>query len=197
MVLIGLLVLFPAERPKVDAPPPPALVAASSAVATPPPGPAETPAPPPSPAAPPSSAAAPSEPRAHVEARAALGRLREGMRGCILHSLVSVPGSSPRVPAHLEQTAGAGYLSALADWKTPIWSCARFRIAAPMGFQLQWQMLRPAAEGRGIAWTDDDGDGRADYAVAFHVSFKPPGGLELGEIEPIDPSTPPVLLPTQ
>jgi serine/threonine-protein kinase len=177
MILSLALVMLPAEKARVGAPPPRAMTAElQEAQVSPAPSPPVQPA--------------PSEPRRHVEARLALGRLREGMRTCVQRSLQALPGSSPAVPARLEQTAGAGYTPVASDWFTPVWSCARFRVTGPMGFQIQWQILQPGVEGRGIAWTDDDGDGRVDHAIAFRVALKTSGALELGEIEPVDPSSP-------
>jgi hypothetical protein len=167
LAAIGLLYLaFTEPEP---APPAPVAVAAP-----------EPPPPPPAPSAP-----KPQSP-AEIEARKALSKLREGMGDCVRHVIGSLPGSSPAVPAAMKQASGAGYTALPADWKTAVWSCAKFRYDGPMQFQLQWQSARPGAEAMGLAWIDDDGDGEPDRVLGFRATAKPTRDVELGEIAPME-----------
>ena len=136
----------------------------------------------------------PSSPptRAETEAREALERLRGGLGACIRNGIHSLPGSSPAVPPSLAASKGGAYTPKPAEWRTAVWSCARFRIAGPMSFQVQWQLVKPAAEGLAVAWIDDDGDGAADRALGFHVTLGPRGEPVLGDVGPL-PATHPVL----
>jgi hypothetical protein len=141
-------------------------------------------------AEPASPAPAPSAPRAQspaeIDARKALGRLRDGMGDCVRHAIGSLPGSSPAVPPALKLAGGAGYTALPADWKTAVWSCARFRHDTPMQFQLQWQSIKPGVEALGIAWIDDDGDGDADRALGFRATAKGAHDVELGDVAPLE-----------
>lgn len=130
--------------------------------------------------------AQPVQSPAEVDARKALGRLREGIGDCVRHAIGSLPGSSPAVPPALKLTSGAGYAAPPADWKTAVWSCAKFRHDAPMRFQLQWQSVKPTVEALGIAWIDDDGDGDADRALGFRATAKGTRDVDLGEITPME-----------
>jgi hypothetical protein len=137
-------------------------------------------------AAPPPPASAAGEEDALIDA---LSLLREGMGACVHEGLGTLPGSSPAVPRSLAQTRAPGYLTLPPDWKTSVWSCARFRWSTPMRFQIQWQIVKVNAEGLGVAWLDRDGDGIADRAFAFRaVMGAAKGELTLGEITAIDPA---------
>ena len=139
-------------------------------------------------AAPEPRAAAVVPPDVQAPAREALEKLRLGMRACILHGIHGLPGSSPPVPVALPSPKGGPTAVAPADWRTPVWSCAHFAVAAPMSFQLQWQLVKPGVEGWGLAWIDADGDGTADAALGFRVTFGAKGELSLGEIGPVEAS---------
>jgi hypothetical protein len=136
--------------------------------------------PPPAPIAP-----KPQSP-AEIEARKALSRLREGMGDCVRKAIGSLPGSSPAVPPTLKQASGAGYTALPGDWKTAVWSCSKFRIDAPMAFQLQWQSVKPGAEAVGLAWIDDDGDGEPDRAFGFKAIAKGARDVDLGDVGPME-----------
>ena len=123
---------------------------------------------------------------AEIDARTALTRLRGGMGDCVRRAIGSLPGSSPAVPLTMKQTSGAGYTAVPADWRTAVWSCARFRHDAPMQFQVQWQSVKPGAEALGLAWVDDDGDGEPDRAFGFRATAKGAHDVELGEVEPVE-----------
>ncbi len=75
-------------------------------------------------------------------------------------------------PRDAQLASGAGYTALAADWKTAVWSCAKFKLDAPMRFQLQWQIVKPNVEGLGLAWIDDDGDGDPDRAIGFRATAK-------------------------
>ena len=123
---------------------------------------------------------------AEIDARKALDRLREGIGDCVRHAIGSLPGSSPAVPPALKLASGAGYTAPPADWKTAVWSCAKFRHDAPMRFQLQWQSVKPTVEALGIAWLDDDGDGEPDRALGFRATAKGVRDVDLSEITPME-----------
>lgn len=148
-------------------------VAASVAASPPPPGPA-----------------APTMIAAEVEARAALDRLRTGLDSCIRNGIHALPGGSPAVPPGIEALKDGAFTPAPADWKTAVWSCAQFQTSEPMAFQLQWQLVKPNAEGMGVAWIDQDHDGVADRALGFSITLGPKGAPILGEIREIAATTP-------
>ncbi len=135
---------------------------------------------------PPAAAAPASRSLAEIDARKALTRLRDGMGDCVRRAIGSLPGSSPAVPATMKQTSGIGYTAAPTDWKTAVWSCAKFRHDAPMQFQVQWQSLKPGLEADGLAWIDDNGDGEPDRVLGFHATAKGAHDVDLGEIEPME-----------
>jgi hypothetical protein len=86
------------------------------------------------------------------------------------------------------------YPSIPRDWSTPVWTCAKFRLEAPQRFQIQWQIVKISVEGMGIAWLDDNADGKADRALGFRATLKQRGEPEVGPIEPLSP-VPPVAPP--
>lgn len=143
-----------------------------------PPQPASVPAPPP-----PMSAA-------EVGARAALQELREGIRRCVTGGLHRLPGTSPAVPARLSQIGHHGLRVAPAEWRTPVWACAKFRVDEPMRFQLQWQFAK--SEGLGVAWLDDDGDGVSDRSLAFRATLRG-RDLDFTDVAPAEEPQPVVL----
>jgi hypothetical protein len=126
-----------------------------------------------------------------VEVREALTRLRDGVQGCVKSNIGVLPGTSPAIPSKIAAAGGAtGYASTIADWRTPVWSCARFSMSRPQRFQIQWQQQKVRTQGMGVAWIDENGDGKADRALGFRGTLKKRGEVELGEIEPIDASHP-------
>jgi hypothetical protein len=151
------------------------------------------PAPAAQPPAPAASAAPSAPPRGsavEAEAREALSRLRAGILACVRDTIGILPGTSPPVPARFATLKVGAYTSAPRDWTTPVWNCAKFRQTAPQRFQIQWQMTKPGVEGMGIAWLDEDADGKAERALGFRATLKKKGSPEMGEIEIIDPSLP-------
>ena len=144
---------------------------------------AVTEAPPPAPAA--TTAPKPRSP-AEIDARKALSLLRDGVGDCVRRAIGTLPGSSPAVPPTMKQTSGVGYTATPADWKTAVWSCAKFRHDAPMQFQVQWQSVKPGAEALGLAWIDDDGDGEPDRALGFRATSKGPRDVDLGDVGPME-----------
>jgi hypothetical protein len=125
------------------------------------------------------------------EVKAALEKLREGLRGCVKDNIQVLPGTSPAVPASLSALGKNGfYASAPSDWKTPVWACTRFQIARPQRFQLQWQQVKRNTEGMAVAWIDDDADGKADRAFGFKATLKKRGEADVGEITTMEPTLP-------
>ncbi len=140
------------------------------------------------------SAAQPPRPpavtAAELQARATLERLRTGLDTCIRNGIHALPGGSPAVPPGLAALKDGAFTPAPGDWKTAVWSCAQFQITDPMDFQLQWQLVKPNAEGRGVAWIDQDRDGVADRALGFSITLGPRGEPILGDIQGIEATTP-------
>ncbi|MEP7125197.1 MAG: hypothetical protein ABJE95_29980, partial [Byssovorax sp.] len=134
--------------------------------------------------------AAPAAGAAEVQAREVLNRLRTGLDGCIRNGIHALPGGSPPVPPGLDALKEGAFTPAPGDWKTAVWSCAQFQTTEPMTFQLQWQLVKPSAEGMGIAWIDQDHDGVADRALGFSITLGPQSTPILGEIREIDAATP-------
>lgn len=138
----------------------------------------------------PSSGSSPAE----AETRAALKRLGEGIATCARDTIGVLPGTSPAVPFALALIQKGPYASIPRDWSTPVWSCAKFRLESPQPFQIQWQMVKPSVEGMGIAWLDDNADGKPDRALGFRATLKQRGEPEIGPIEQLSP-VPPVAPP--
>ena len=136
--------------------------------------------------------AAPGTPE--FEARDALTRLREGLGACVRDVIHVLPGTSPAVPEKLAALRGGAYKGAARDFRSPVFSCLKYRETKPQRFQIQWQVTMQPSEGRGVAWLDDDGDGKADRALSFRAKLVRRGEVELGEIEPLTP-VPDVLKP--
>jgi hypothetical protein len=135
----------------------------------------------------PAPIAAPGTPTAaERRAREALDRLRVGLDECIRHGIHGLPGSSTAVPAARASLSHGAYTAAAAEWKTPVWSCAHFQVTEPMPFQIQWQLVRPGAEGLAVAWIDDDGDGTVDRALGLGVTLGAKGEPSFGDIGPVD-----------
>jgi type IV secretory pathway VirB10-like protein len=122
---------------------------------------------------------------AEGEARAALDDLRDGVRECVTHNIGVLPGTSIPVPARLSSLAG-GYRSRPHVWRTPVFHCTKFSIDGPQRFQIQWQNESAKTTGRGVAWLDDDDDGKADRSLSFSARLVKRRQVELGPIE-IDP----------
>jgi hypothetical protein len=144
-----------------------------------------------------STAATPAKPElaarattAEIQARATLERLRTGLDTCIRNGIHALPGGSPAVPPGLAALKDGAFTPAPGDWKTAVWSCAQFQMTDPMEFQLQWQLVKPNAEGRGVAWIDQDRDGVADRALGFSITLGPRGEPILGDIQGIEATTP-------
>lgn len=127
---------------------------------------------------------------AAIDARAALLALREGVRTCVESTIGVMPGTSPPLPRDLSDAAG-GYRGSPNDYASPFFMCTRLRVNGPMRFQMQWQLDKPSSEGTGVAWIDDDADGKPDRAFGFQGKLLERSRVELGEIGPI-PATRPV-----
>ena len=117
-----------------------------------------------------------------AEARAALGRLREGIGVCVREVIGVLPGTSPAVPASASMLKGGAYKSHVRDFRSPVFSCAKYKETEPQRFQIQWQVTVPSGEGRGVAWLDDNGDGKADRALSFRAALVRKNEVDLGEI---------------
>jgi hypothetical protein len=153
-------------------------------------------APPPSPtaAAPSASATATESPTvvpmdaAEKEAREALSKLREGLAACVERGILALPETADAVPSSLKLTRPDGYMPKADDWKSVVWTCAKFSPATPMHYQLQWQSEKPFQEGMAVAWIDNRGAGNADRALSFRATLKTRGKVEISEVAPIDAS---------
>jgi hypothetical protein len=163
------------------------IVSAQSSAAWAPPGPVPSAA---STAQVSAAPAAPSSPEA--EARAALARLREGIGACVRDVIALLPGTAPAVPNSFALMKGGVYKSLPRDFRSPVYICAKYKETEPQRFQIQWQLVTSTSEGRGVAWLDDDGDGKADRAFSFKATLVKKNEADLGEIERLDP-VPPVV----
>lgn len=141
---------------------------------------------------PPASAIAANTPEA--EARAALARLRDGIGICVREVIGTLPGTSPAVPERAAMLKGGAYKSHVRDFRSPVFSCAKYKETEPQRFQIQWQVTTQPGEGRGVAWLDDDGDGKADRALSFRAALVRKSEVDLGEIGFVTP-VPPVMKP--
>jgi hypothetical protein len=131
---------------------------------------------------------------AEAEARAALTRLRDGLGVCVRDVIGVLPGTSPAVPEKLAAMKGGAYKSVPRDFRSPVFSCLKYRETKPQRFQIQWQVTMQPSEGRGVAWLDDDGDGKADRALSFRAALVRKKEVDLGEIGFLTP-VPPVMKP--
>jgi hypothetical protein len=127
---------------------------------------------------------------AAIDARTALDALRDGVRSCVEETIGVMPGTSPPVPAKLSRLSEGAYEPSPSDWASPFFMCTRFRLAGPQRFQIQWQLDKPSTEGSGIAWIDDDGDGKADRAFGFHGKLVERSKVELSETGPVPAGRP-------
>jgi hypothetical protein len=125
-----------------------------------------------------------------TEARQALERLRDGVQSCVRDTIRVLPGSSPAVPPTLKRMKDGAYESTVADWRTPVWICAKYRVSGPQRFQIQWQQEKVRSAGMGMVWIDANGDGVADRAFGFRATLKKRGEVEMGEIQAIDAARP-------
>lgn len=142
------------------------------------------------PAPPPPAPAAEATPGPEAEARDALERLREGVRVCVTGNIGVLPGTTEPVPARLSTLRG-GYQAPPAVWRKPVFHCTKFSIRGPQRFQLQWQNDSATTTGRGVAWLDDDGDGKADRSLSFGARLVKRHEAELGPVE-LDPAPLPI-----
>lgn len=162
---------------------------ASAAAVAPPP-------PPPQPALPAPSASvriARAEPSPEADAKAALTRLREGIGACVRNVIGILPGTSPPVPPSLALLKTGTYQSNGADWKSPVFACTAYRETNPQSFQIQWQLSKVPTEGTGVAWIDENKDGKPDRAFGFRATLKKKKEVTLSDIVPLVPI--PAVLP--
>jgi hypothetical protein len=134
--------------------------------------------------------APPGSPEA--DARAALSRLRDGVATCVRDVIGVLPGTSPAVPLAFTALKRGGYKASPRDFRSPVFACVKYRESGPQRFQLQWQLTAPPGEGRGVAWLDDNGDGKPDRALAFRAALVRKNEVDLGEIGPLA-QVPPVM----
>ncbi|MEZ4306640.1 MAG: hypothetical protein R3F14_01125 [Polyangiaceae bacterium] len=130
-----------------------------------------------------------------AEAREALARLREGIGTCARDVIGLLPGTSPAVPAQFAALARGAYQSSPRDFRSPVFSCAKYKETAPQRFQIQWQLTKRPTEGRGVAWVDDNTDGKPDRAFSFRATLLRKNEVELGEITLLDPMPDPLKAP--
>lgn len=120
-------------------------------------------------------------------AKAALGKLRDGVKRCAKDTIHALPGTSPPVPEVLAWLKHGPYTPTRRDFTTPFFACTQFKLEGPMPFLIQWQVDEPGKTGTGVAWLDPDGDGTADRAWGFQASWRD-GAIEAGEIVPVAPT---------
>lgn len=128
---------------------------------------------------------APAGPEA--EARRALARFRDGIGACVRDVIDVLPGTSPAVPGTMKLMKNGVYASVPADYRTPVYACAKYAETAPQAFQIQWQVGVPPTEGLGVAWLDDNGDGEPDRAFGFTAKLVKKKEVAFGQIVPLSP----------
>ncbi len=142
--------------------------------------------------APPATATAAAPPPAatgsDAKAQAALAKLRDGIATCVKTTIHVLPGASPAVPESLAWLKSGPYQSLKRDWASPFFACTRFKVEEPMPFVIQWQVDEPNEKGTGVAWIDDDGDGKAERAYGFKATLKQRDEVSFGPIEAIEPT---------
>jgi len=131
---------------------------------------------------------APSGDAKEVAARAALEKLKIGVEKCVKTTIHVLPGTSRAIPASLSFLKHGEYKPLINDWSAPFFSCTGFRLEGPLGFMIQWQLDHPNDKGTGMAWIDDDGDGKADRAFAFTATLTKRDVVEFSPIEGADVS---------
>jgi hypothetical protein len=129
-----------------------------------------------------------------ADARAALAKLRDGVGVCVRDVIGVLPGTSPAVPGNFAKVGRGAYKSTVHDFRSPVFACVNYKQPGTQRFQIQWQMVSHPGEGRGVAWIDENGDGKADRAFAFRAALTGKNQVDLGEIGPLDP-LPPVMKP--
>lgn len=117
---------------------------------------------------------------------AALEKLRDSIELCVRDKIHTLPGTSRAIPDSLNHLKNGPYRPLSRDWVAPFFSCTGFRLETPMPFMIQWQFQRPDTMGTGVAWIDDDKDGKADRAYAFTGKLAGKGAVEFSAIEPTD-----------
>lgn len=125
--------------------------------------------------------------------RQALARFREGIGTCVREVIGVLPGTSPAVPVTMKLMKNGIYASVAADYRSPVFACARYRESEPQPFQIQWQRGAAPVDGMGVAWLDDNGDGQPDRAFGFSAKLVKKKEVTFGEIEQQSPM--PKLLP--
>jgi len=180
VAVIVILTRDPAAPPAASATSPPATESALPSASPS----ASTPEIPPSTSASSALSLSPSD----QQAVAALEKLRSSISACVKERIHGLPGTSPAVPESLAWLKSGPYAPLRRDFSSPFFSCTEFKLEAPMPFMLQWQVDKPGAEGTGVAWIDDDRDGKAERAYGFSGKLKSKDEIELGPVGPIDPS---------
>mgnify|MGYP001397196370 CR=1 FL=1 len=99
------------------------------------------------------------------------------------------------MPSAFTALQGGAYKNAARDYRSPVFACARYKETEPQRFQIQWQLLVRSTTGRGVAWIDDDADGRADRAFSFPAKLLRKNQVELGEITLLEPMPAPMKAP--
>lgn len=122
-----------------------------------------------------------------AETRKALARFRDGIGACVRDVIGVLPGTSPPVPITMKLMKNGMYTSVPPDWRTPVYACASYSEASPQPYQIQWQNGAAPAEGLGVAWLDDDGDGEPDRAFGFTAKLVRKKEVTFGEIVPLTP----------
>lgn len=117
-----------------------------------------------------------------AEARAALEKLRDGVKKCAETHIGVLPGTSKPVPASFRMFQKGRYHSPGFVWKTPVFHCTAFSLSKPQPFMIQWQSEGPKTTGQGVAWIDDDGDWKPDRSLSFPARFVKRNEIEVGDV---------------
>jgi hypothetical protein len=141
-------------------------------------------------ASPKATAPSPEPTGAEAAARAALDKLAKGIDLCVGKKIHAVPGTSNAVPPSVSWLKKGPYKPNRKDFDTPVFHCAEFKLDEPMPFVIQFQADVPRRKGTGIAWLDDDGDGKADRALGFVATMGDTKTAQIGPIESLDAKRP-------
>lgn len=122
-----------------------------------------------------------------AETKRALARFRDGIGACVRDVIGVLPGTSPAVPNSMKLMKNGVYASLPSDFRTPVYTCAKYGETAPQPFMIQWQRGAIPTEGMGVAWLDDNRDGEPDRAFGFTAKLAKKKEVSFGEIVPLTP----------
>ncbi|MEZ4223186.1 MAG: hypothetical protein R3B13_19740 [Polyangiaceae bacterium] len=119
-----------------------------------------------------------------AEGRMSVTRLATGIASCTgeetAGATISLPESTPWVPAALNEVSGRKFMSAPTDWEHPSFKCAMFSISMPQYFRYRWERTS-VTQGVARGEADLDGDGTAEVVLSSKVNCNS-GKCEVGPL---------------